>query len=96
MVLTPEPGAWHLKPEVLPMPTVIIEGPHISLTRKRWLIRKLTAVVASAYDWPSRNIVIILRENPDENVARGGRLLIDVRRPRRTAQAHRSSADETP
>jgi len=30
------------------MPTVIIEGPRISLTRKRPLIQKLTALVASA------------------------------------------------
>ena len=76
------------------MPTVIIEGPRISLTRKRSLVRKLTAVVASAYDWPLDNIVVILRENPDENVARGGRLLIDGGRPRRSPQAQRSYTDE--
>lgn len=76
------------------MPTVIIEGPRINLSRKRSLIQKLTALVATAYDWPSENIVVILRENPDENVARGGRLLIDVGRPRRSPQAHRSSSDE--
>lgn len=77
------------------MPTVIIEGPRICLTRKRSLIRKLTVVVASAYDWPLENIVVILRENPDENVARGGRLLIDGGRPRRSPQTHRSYSDET-
>jgi len=70
------------------MPTVIIEGPRISLSRKRSLIQKLTALVASAYDWPLENIVVILRENPDQNVARGGRLLVDVGRPRRSPQAH--------
>jgi len=76
------------------MPTVIIEGPRINLSRKRSLIQKLTALVASAYDWPLENIVVILRENPDENVARGGRLLVDVGRPRRSPQEHRSSSDE--
>jgi 4-oxalocrotonate tautomerase len=77
------------------MPTVIIEGPRIDLTRKRSLVQKLTALVASAYDWPLDSIIVILRENADENVARGGRLLVDGRRPRRAAQAHRSYADET-
>jgi 4-oxalocrotonate tautomerase len=85
-----EPGGI----EVIPMPTVIIEGPRISLEKKRSLVRKLTTVVASAYDWPLENIVVILRENPDENVARGGRLLIDGRKPRRSPQAHRSSLDK--
>jgi 4-oxalocrotonate tautomerase len=77
------------------MPTVVIEGPRISLARKRSLVQKLTALVASAYDWPLENILVILRENPDENVARGGRLLIDGGRPRRSPQAHRSQSDET-
>jgi 4-oxalocrotonate tautomerase len=77
------------------MPTVIIEGPRISLTRKRSLVRKLTAVVASAYDWPLGNIVVILRDNSDENVARGGRLLIDGGGPRRSPQAHPSCSDGT-
>jgi len=76
------------------MPTVAIEGPRINLSRKRSLIRKLTALVASAYDWLLENIVVILRENPDENVARGGRLLIDSGRPRRSPQAHRLSSDK--
>ncbi len=77
------------------MPTVIIEGPRISLPRKRSLVRKLTAVVASAYDWPAKNVVVILRENPEENVARGGKLLLDGRMPRRPAQAQGSVSDET-
>ena len=76
------------------MPTVIIEGPRISLSRKRSLVRKLTALVASAYDWPLENIVAILRENPDENVARGGKLLIDGGRPRRSHRSAASSPDE--
>lgn len=46
-------------------------------------MRDLTALVASAYDWPVENIIVILRENTDENVARGGRLLVDRGRPAR-------------
>jgi 4-oxalocrotonate tautomerase len=76
------------------MPTVIVEGPPINLSKKRSLVRKLTAVVASAYDWPYDSIVVVLRENPDENVARGGRLLIDGGRPRRSPQVQRSCSDE--
>lgn len=57
-------------------------------------IKKLTALVASARDWPLENIVAILRENPGENVARGERSLIDGGRPRRSPQAHRSCSDE--
>jgi 4-oxalocrotonate tautomerase len=76
------------------MPTVIIEGPRISLNRKRSLVRKLAALVASAYDWPLNNIVVILHENSDENVARGGKLLIDGARSRRPAQAQRPVSGE--
>ena len=75
------------------MPTVIIEVPRINLSRKRSLIQKLMAMVASAYDWPLDNIVVILRENPDENVARGGRFA-DGGKPRQSPQAHRSCSDE--
>lgn len=63
------------------MPTVLIEGPRLNLRRKRELVRQLTASVASAYGWPPENIVVIFRENSDENVARGGKLLIDRGRP---------------
>jgi phenylpyruvate tautomerase PptA (4-oxalocrotonate tautomerase family) len=54
------------------MPTIVVEGPRLSLSTKRKLARELTALVASAYEWPEENIVVILRENSDENVARGG------------------------
>lgn len=75
------------------MPTVIIGVPRINLSRKRSLIQKLMAMVASAYDRPLDNIVVILRKNPDENIARGGRFA-DGGRPRYLPQAHRSCSDE--
>ena len=43
-----------------------MEGSRINLSRKRSLIQKLMALVASAYDWPLDNIVVILWKNPDE------------------------------
>jgi phenylpyruvate tautomerase PptA (4-oxalocrotonate tautomerase family) len=75
------------------MPTVIIEGPRISLTRKRSLIQKLTTLLTPAFDWPLENIVVMLNEDPDQNGARGGRALIDGGRERRSPQAHRSCPD---
>jgi phenylpyruvate tautomerase PptA (4-oxalocrotonate tautomerase family) len=89
---------WHdtrrsWKIEVTPMPTVVIERPRINLTRKRSLIQKLTTLVTPAFDWPLENILVMLHEDPDPNVARGGRLLIDGGRQRRSPQAHRSCPD---
>jgi len=37
------------------MPTIVVEGPRLSVSRKRNLARELTALVASAYDWPEEN-----------------------------------------
>ena len=59
------------------MPTVIIEGPPLALRRKRRLAEAVTRLVAQAYDWPEDNIILVLHENPHQNVARGGRLLKD-------------------
>ena len=59
------------------MPTVIIEGPTLPLRRKRLLAAAITRLVAQAYDWPNENVVLVLHENSDQNVARGGRLLKD-------------------
>lgn len=61
------------------MPTVVIEGPQLSMLRKRRLMVSITRAVAQAYDWPEDQIIIILHANPDQNIARGGRLLSDRR-----------------
>ena len=75
------------------MPKVGVEGPPIGRARKRSLAREFSHVVASAYDWPARNIVVILRENADENVDRGGKLLIDKGRPKHPSPERPSSPD---
>ena len=62
------------------MPTITISGPVVDLERKRKLANGLTAVAAEVYGLPKDAIVVIIQENPPENVARGGALLID-RRP---------------
>jgi phenylpyruvate tautomerase PptA (4-oxalocrotonate tautomerase family) len=67
------------------MPTVIIEGPRLLLRRKRLLAAAITRLVAQAYDWPKENVVLVLHENRDQKVARGGRLLKDRRRSHKSA-----------
>jgi 4-oxalocrotonate tautomerase family enzyme len=64
------------------MPTVIIEGPPLAIRRKRRLAEAVTRLVAQAYDWPEDNVILVLHENPDQNVARGGRLLSDRNKAR--------------
>jgi 4-oxalocrotonate tautomerase family enzyme len=64
------------------MPTVIIEGPPLAIRRKRRLAEAVTRLVAQAYDWPEDNVILVLHENPDQNVARGGRLLRDRNKAR--------------
>ncbi len=59
------------------MPTIIIEGPALSIGRKRRLAAEITRVVSQAYDWPAENLILIMHENRDECVARGGVLLKD-------------------
>ena len=62
------------------MPTIIIEGPPLKVAKKRRLVSALTRLVSKAYAWPAERIIIVVHENPDENVARGGRLLSDQRK----------------
>ena len=59
------------------MPTVVIEGPPLAIQQKRRLAAALTSLVAQAYDWPKENIILILHENRNQNIARGGQLLSD-------------------
>ena len=67
------------------MPTIIIEGPQLSLGRKRRLAQAITGLVAETYDWPKENVILVLHENRDQNVARGGRLLTDQGRSHKPA-----------
>jgi len=73
------------------MPTVTIEGPPLSLARKRKLASALTRLISRAYNWPARRLIIVIRENPDQNVARGGRLLCDRRKGRPAVSRRRKA-----
>ncbi|MDD5583099.1 MAG: tautomerase family protein [Candidatus Marinimicrobia bacterium] len=58
------------------MPTITVDGPIIkSLDKKRKLVRKLTESARDVYEID--DIVVLIRENPPENVGIKGELLID-------------------
>jgi len=60
------------------MPNITVDGPIIKdLDKKRKLVEKITEAAAEAYGLPAQAIVVLLRENPPENVSIGGKLLID-------------------
>ncbi len=60
------------------MPTVTVEGPVVeSLDTKRTLVKEMTAAASKAYGLPEKIIVVLIKENPPENVGTGGQLLID-------------------
>lgn len=63
------------------MPTVTIEGPSLPLDNKRQLVLSITDMISRSYKWPAERIIVIVHENPDENVARGGILIADKKRP---------------
>ncbi len=57
------------------MPTIIVEGPRLDLERKRELVRRLTEAAEEIYG--IKHIVVLIKENPPENVGVEGKLLID-------------------
>jgi 4-oxalocrotonate tautomerase family enzyme len=57
------------------MPTTIIEGPPLPLNKKQELVSAITDIISRTYEWPVEKVIVIIHENPDENVARGGVLL---------------------
>ena len=63
------------------MPNISIEGPPIKdLDVKRKLVKGLTEVAVEAYGLPAQKIRVVIKENLLENVARGGELLLDIKR----------------
>ena len=63
------------------MPNITIEGPPIqNLDVKRKLVKGLTEVAVEAYGLPAQKIRVVIKENLPENVARGGELLLDIKK----------------
>ncbi|KPK67888.1 hypothetical protein AMJ71_07880 [candidate division TA06 bacterium SM1_40] len=62
------------------MPTVVVDGPPMkSIEQKRTMVQRLTDAAAEVYGYDKMKISVIIRENPPENVGRGGRLIADLR-----------------
>ncbi|MBD1400816.1 4-oxalocrotonate tautomerase DmpI [Pelovirga terrestris] len=59
------------------MPIITLDGPPLSLDKKRLLTNELTSLAARAYDLPESTIIIMLRENTPDQVAVGGILIAD-------------------
>ena len=60
------------------MPNITIEGPVLKDTnRKRALVKDLTEAATQAYGLPAKTIIVLIKENTQENVGVGGQLLID-------------------
>ena len=60
------------------MPNISIEGPAIKdLEKKRKLVKDLTNAATEAYGLPKETIVVLIKENPPENVGVAGKLIID-------------------
>ncbi len=60
------------------MPTIIVEGPPISVDKKRVLVKKITEIIFEIYG--IKHVTVIVKENPPENVGINGELLIDRKR----------------
>lgn len=62
------------------MPTITVQGPAIKdLDVKRTFVKELTDSAAKAYGLPRDIMVVLIKENPPENVGIGGELIIDRR-----------------
>jgi len=63
------------------MPTITAEGPPIrELDAKRTFVQEVTEAATKCYGLPKEVIVVVIKENPPENVGVGGQLLVDRRK----------------
>ena len=63
------------------MPTATMSGPPIEdLEVKRKLVKEITDAMEKAYKIPREAYIVVIKENPPENVGIGGELLIDRRK----------------
>ena len=60
------------------MPNVTIDGPEIGDVKiKRALVKEITDALEKAYKIPREAYVVVIKENPPENVGVGGKLIVD-------------------
>jgi 4-oxalocrotonate tautomerase len=64
------------------MPNIIIEGPKLeNIEDKRNFVKEITDIAEKYFKIPREHIIITLKAFPPENVAVGGTLISDRRRP---------------
>jgi 4-oxalocrotonate tautomerase len=61
------------------MPNVYIEGPPLSPEQKREIAMEMSETARRVYGVPIQAIVVVVRENPPENVCVAGRMVCDDR-----------------
>jgi len=62
------------------MPNITIDGPPLTdldLETKRTLVKEITDAALKAYRLPKEAMVVVIKENPPENVGVGGILIVD-------------------
>jgi 4-oxalocrotonate tautomerase len=59
------------------MPIITVSGPALDVEHKREMASGLTKVASQVYGRPPQHIIVIIHENPPENVAIGGALVAD-------------------
>ena len=63
------------------MPNITLEGPRIeNLDTKRELVKTVTDAAVKAFSLPEKTIVVVIKDNPPENVGVGGKLVIDMKK----------------
>lgn len=61
------------------MPNIVVDGPPLDVDRKRTLTKEITDSASKVYGIPPAAFVVVIKENPPENVSVGGCLLCDGR-----------------
>ena len=60
------------------MPLIVVEGPKIQqVETKRKLVKKLTETAEEIYGIDREHIIVLIKENPPDNVGAGGELIAD-------------------
>lgn len=60
------------------MPIITVEGPNIDdIDDKRKLVKQLTNAALAVFDVPDSSVVVLLKQNLNENVACAGELICD-------------------
>lgn len=54
-----------------------VDGPKITVDKKRELAKRLTEIAADIYGMEKQHIIILIRKNEPENVGVGGELIIN-------------------